>query len=134
MTFENKTSGPKFNSLDVINNSINNTGLKKLPNAQPAFIWYPYSESDIFPLVLSGPRNAMAGPVFYYEEKTFSEKSIPKYYNEKLFIYDFEREWIFTVKMDGSGNFISMERFMENLDLNHPIDMLISKKGELYIL
>ena len=27
-----------------------------------------------------------------------------------------------------------MERFMENLDLNHPIDMLISKKGELYIL
>ena len=35
---------------------------------------------------------------------------------------------------DELGNFVSMERFMENLDLNHPIDMLISKKGELYIL
>ena len=76
----------------------------------------------------------MAGPVFYYDEKTFSEKSIPKYYDEKLFIYEFEREWIFTVTMDELGNFVSMERFMENLDLNHPIDMLISKKGELYIL
>ena len=52
-SFEDKTSGPKFNSLDVINNSINNTGLKKLPNAQPAFIWYPYAESDEFPQVLS---------------------------------------------------------------------------------
>ena len=133
-SFEDQTSGPKFNSLDVINNSINNTGLKKLPDAQPAFIWYPYADSDEFPQVLSGPRNAMAGPVFYYEQENFSEKSIPKYYDGKLFIYDFEREWVFTVTMDESGDFVNMERFMENLDLNHPIDMLISKKGELYIL
>ena len=43
----------------------NNTGLRELPPAQPAFIWYPYGPSHDFPEVGTGGRNAMAGPVYY---------------------------------------------------------------------
>jgi glucose/arabinose dehydrogenase len=35
-------TGMKFDPAKPVNNSRNNTGLKELPPAQPAFIWYPY--------------------------------------------------------------------------------------------
>ena len=35
--------GPKFDPEHPVNNSRNNTGLKELPPAQKAFIWYPYA-------------------------------------------------------------------------------------------
>jgi len=41
--------------------------LKELPEAMPAFIWYPYADSPEFPQVGSGGRNAMAGPIYYAE-------------------------------------------------------------------
>jgi cytochrome c len=54
----------KKNSAKPINTSVNNTGLRELPPAQPAFIWYPYGASDKFPLVGTGARSSVGGPVF----------------------------------------------------------------------
>src|SRR5690606_11884867 len=61
-------SGSTYNPEKPINNSPNNTGLKELPAAQPAFIWYPYAASPDFPQVGSGGRNSMAGPTYYPEQ------------------------------------------------------------------
>src|SRR5690606_13819800 len=58
-------SGPPFDPQRPVNNSRNNTGLRELPPAEPAFIWYPYAVSNDFPQLGSGGRNAMAGPVYY---------------------------------------------------------------------
>jgi cytochrome c len=124
--------GMTFDPAKPINNSKNNTGLKELPPAHPAFIWYPYAASPDFPQVGTGGRNAMAGPVFY--SSVFGNKGIPAYYDGKLFIYDFIRGYIKAVTMLPNGDFDNMEPFMEHTRLNSAIDMEMGPDGKMYIL
>ena len=116
------------------NTSPNNTGLQTLPPAQKAFIWYPYGTSAEFPLVGSGGRNAMAGPVFYSDAFAGATRSFPAYYNGKLFEYDWMRGWIMAVTMDKQGNYQSMERFMPSYTFSNPMDMEFAPNGDLYML
>jgi cytochrome c len=121
------------------NNSPSNTGLKVLPPAQKAFIWYPYDASPEFPLVGAGGRNAMAGPVFYSDDfKNVSGApqpgAFPAYYNGKLLAYEWMRGWIMAVTMDKEGNYVSMERFMPSYKFSNPMDMEFAQNGDLYML
>ena len=129
----NKT-GPLFDAAKPINNSPNNTGLHELPPAQKAFIWYPYGESKEFPLVGTGGRTAMAGPVFHSDEFKNAPRAFPKYYDGKLFIYEWMRGWIMAVTMDKDGNYVSMERFMPSYKFSNPMDMEFADNGDLYML
>lgn len=131
--YETGVSGAPYDAAKPQNNSRNNTGLKDLPPAQPAFIWYPYGKSDEFPLVGAGGRNAEAGPVFYSDLYP-KETRLPDYYNGKLFIYDWVRGWIMAVTMDKDGNYVKMERFMPHTRFNALIDMEMGPDGRLYIL
>ena len=63
--YETGESGSAFDPEKPINDSRNNTGLRELPPAQPAYIYYPYAETPDFPQVGAGGRNAMAGPTYY---------------------------------------------------------------------
>jgi cytochrome c len=126
--------GPLFDPLKPINNSPNNTGLTELPPAQKAFIWYPYDVSTEFPLMGKGGRTAMAGPVYYAEDFKNAPRAFPKYYDGKLFIYEWMRGWIIAVTMDKEGNYVSMERFMPNYKFSNPMDMEFGKDGDLYVL
>lgn len=132
--FSAQTSGELYDPAAPINNSPNNTGLQKLPAAQKAFIWYPYAASEEFPLVGSGGRNAMAGPVFYQSNYEESEVVFPGYYNGKLFIYDWIRGWIMAVTMDEQGNLKNIEPFLPGEEFNHLIDMAFASDGSMYLL
>lgn len=132
--FERKVSGEVFNAENPNNFSHNNTGLKELPPAQKALIWYPYDVSPEFPDLETGGRNAMAGPVFYFDDYGTSEGKLPRYYDKKLFIYDWMRGWVFTTTLKNSGDFESLERFMPNEGFNHPIDIAFNGNGVLYML
>jgi len=125
--------GMKFLPEKPLNNSKNNTGLKELPSAQPAFIWYPYGYTKYFPQVGTGGRNAMAGPVFYSDLYP-KESRLPDYYNSKLFTYDWIRGWIKSVTLRTNGDFDKMEPFMEHIKLANPIDMELGPDGKIYIL
>ena len=126
-------SGNPFDPAHPTNDSRNNTGLRDLPPAQPAFIWYPYDKSHDFPQVGSGGRNAMAGPI-YYEENYPEKTRLPHYYNNKLFIYDWIRGWVKAVTMLPNGDFDKMEPVMSQIKLNSPIDMEMGPDGQIYIL
>ena len=132
--FATNKSGPKFDPEKPINNSPNNTGLKQLPPAQKAFIWYPYGESKEFPLVGTGGRTAMAGPVFHTDEFKNAKAAFPKYYDGKLLIYEWMRGWIMAVTLDKDGNYSSMERFMPSYKFSNPMDMEFADNGDLYML
>jgi len=125
--------GAAFDPAKPINNSKNNTGLKELPPAQPAFIWYPYAASPDFPEVGTGGRNAMAGPV-YYPDLYDAATRYPDYYKGKLFIYDWIRGWIKVVTMKENGDFDKMEPFMEHTQLHNCIDMEVAPNGKIYLL
>ncbi|PUZ27629.1 Glucose/arabinose dehydrogenase, beta-propeller fold [Chitinophaga costaii] len=126
-------SGDFFDPAHPVNDSRNNTGLRNLPPAQPAFIWYPYGPSTDFPQVGSGGRSTSAGPVYYAAD--YPEKNrFPLYYDGKLFIYDFMRGWIMAVTMDKEGHYSKMERIVPHMKFNGMIDMEMGPDGRLYVL
>ncbi len=116
------------------NTSPNNTGLEVLPPAQEAFIWYPYAGSEEFPLLGNGARNAMAGPVYYRDDFAGAPFAFPEYYDGRLFAYDWMRGFIYTVKMDDEGNYVSMDKFMPTYRFSNPMDMVFGDDGALYML
>ena len=124
-------NGEPFEPSGATNNSPNNTGLAKVPAAQPAFIWYPYGVSAEFPQVGSGGRTAMAGPVYYTKPNL---APYPAYYNGKLIIYEWVRGWVKAVSMNSEGDYANMEPFMANISLAAPIDMELGPDNKLYIL
>jgi glucose/arabinose dehydrogenase/cytochrome c551/c552 len=126
-------SGDLFDPQRPVNNSRNNTGKRILPPAQPAYIWYPYAESKDFPQVGSGGRCAMGGPVYYTDMYPDSTR-YPDYYNGKLFIYEWIRDWIKVVTMRPNGDFDNMEPFMLHTKFNNPSDMEVGPDGRLYVL
>jgi cytochrome c len=132
--FANKKSLEKWDVHAPTNTSPNNTGLKVLPPAQKAFIWYPYGASEEFPLTGSGGRNAMAGPVFYSDAFKNAPRAFPDYYNGKILTYDWMRGWIMSVTMDKEGSYVSMERFMPSYKFSNPMDMEFAENGDLYML
>lgn len=126
-------SGPAFDPIKPINASKNNTGLKVLPPARPAFIWYPYGPSTDFPQVGTGGRTAMAGPV-YYADMYPKATRLPDYYSKKVIIYDWMRSWIKAVTLQPNGDFDKMEPFMPTTKFNAPIDMETGPDGRIYVL
>lgn len=132
--FENKKSLDLWDPKAPKNVSPNNTGLENLPPAQSAFVWYPYTESVEFPLVGSGGRNAMAGPVYYADDFKGAERAFPKYYDKKFFEYEWMRGWIMAVTMDKEGNLVSQEKFMPSYKFSNPMDMVFANNGDLYML
>ncbi|HOY49833.1 MAG TPA: ThuA domain-containing protein, partial [Flavobacteriales bacterium] len=132
--FENKTSAPKHDALKPINNSPNNTGKLELPPVSPPFIWYPYAASPDFPLMKEGSRNAMAGPVYYSEKYKGQSDAFPDYFDGKLIIYDWMRNWMRLVSMDQNGKITDIDPFMEGVQFNNIIDMAFGPDGKLYTL
>ncbi len=126
-------SGAAYDPAHPVNNSRNNTGLKDLPPAQPAFIWYPYDASPDFPQVGTGGRNAMAGPV-YYTDLYPAATRYPDYFNNKLIVYDWMRGWIKAVTMLPNGDFDKMEPFFGSVKLNSMIDLEVGPDGRFYCL
>lgn len=133
--FEAQTSGEKYDAAKPVNDSPHNTGLRDLPPAQPAFIYYPYADSPEFGAIVGkGGRNAMAGPVYYFDDFDSGKDKFPRYYNGKFFAYDWIRDYINIVSMNKNGDLTHIERFMPNEKFSHPIDMQFAKDGSLYVL
>ncbi|WP_229203993.1 PQQ-dependent sugar dehydrogenase [Dyadobacter alkalitolerans] len=132
--FETKKEGPGKDPKRPVNDSPNNTGVKELPAAQPAFIWYGKGPSKKWPLVEKGGASAMAGPVYYSDLYPNAPYKLPDYYSGKLFIYDWIRKWIMAVTMDQEGNYVSMEPLLPQLKVVAPMDMQIAPDGAVYLL
>ncbi len=132
---------PLFDAERPVNDSPNNTGIRELPPAQPAFIYYPAAPSTRFPVVGSGGRTAMAGPVYYFDPTNPSPNKLPKEFDHTLFIYEWTRNWIIAVKLDardriarGSDGKLMMQRFLPGTTIKRPMDMELGPDGCLYLI
>jgi glucose/arabinose dehydrogenase len=132
--FATGVSGDYFDYNAPVNNSPNNTGSQQLPPAQPAWIWYPYGPSQEFPELATGGRTAMAGPVYHFDPNLQSERKLPAYYDETLFIYEWSRNWIMEVKLDDEGDILEINPFLPSFEFRAPIDMEIGPDGAIYML
>ena len=133
--FATKKAGAKYDPLHPVNDSKNNTGPKNLPPGEPAFIWYPYAKSDVFPELNEGSgRTACAGPVFHIDPSHNQNLKIPDYYDNCLFFYEWSRNWIKVARLDADGKLLRIEHFMHGYPFRRPIDLKISPDGALYVM
>ncbi|WP_417749179.1 PQQ-dependent sugar dehydrogenase [Rosistilla oblonga] len=117
-----------------INESVNNTGSKELPPAQPAMIYYPAAPSPEFPEVASGGRTACAGPVYHYDAQSKSTTKFPAAYDGTLFAFEWSRHWIMAVHMDKDSNVQRLEPFLPEMKFARPIDLQFDAAGALYVI
>jgi cytochrome c len=133
--FATKKSGDFFNVNAPVNNSPNNTGAKTLPPATKAMVWYPYNASKEFPILGTGGRSAMAGPVYHFDPNLNSPGKLPQFYDKGLFVYDWMRNWVMVIRLDNDNNFVRMEPFLPATgDFKRPVDMELGPDGALYVL
>ena len=128
------TFGPPLDPARSVNRSPNNTGIRDLPPARPPILAYPYGVSEEFPLLGSGGRCAVGGPVF--RASNFSgARRFPDYYEGKWFVVDYMRTWIMVATMnDDRTKVVSMERFLPDEKYTAPLDMDFGPNGDLYVI
>ncbi|GAB3931708.1 PQQ-dependent sugar dehydrogenase [Mucilaginibacter myungsuensis] len=126
--------GDPKNPLKPTNTSVNNTGLKELPPVAKPFIWYPYTVSTDFPLVGSGSRCAVGGPIYHKADRPLAKRPWPAYYEGKWIATDLARGWIMSISMKPNGDYESMEQFLPSFHPIEPIDMKFGPDGDLYVL
>ena len=139
--FATRTNGEPWDPAHPVNESRHNTGIRVLPPAQPALVWYPYGASTRFPAVGTGGRTACAGPVYRHDESAGSSRRMPKELDHVLFVHEWSRNWIMAVhldreerverKADGSP---WMERFCAGMTFMRPTDLEMGPDGCLYVL
>jgi len=119
--FKRKKTGKKYDPAKPVNKSRNNTGLKKLPPAQPAFWHYTHA-------------SACAGPVYYSDLYPDGGGKFPSAFDSSLIVYDWTANWLKVLKLDQDGKILSTNPWLESHRFIHPNDMELGPKGELYIL
>jgi cytochrome c len=109
--YATKKAGTMFDPAHPVNNSVNNTGAKNLPPAQPAFIYWPYGQSKEFPTLGSGGRTACSGPVFHFKTDFAKTGGFPEYYDNCLLFWDWQRPFIKWARLDHESNLLGIEPF-----------------------
>jgi len=121
--FKSKKNSGNFDPKSLKNDSPNNKGLKKLPEAVPA-LW-------------TQPRAcACAGPVLRSE--TFIQKSptsMPSTMDGCLIFYDWNKGALTLMKLnDNSGKVEWEKRWLSNHRFIHPSDVEVGEDGAIYVL
>lgn len=116
------------------NESDYNTGVRELPPALPAWIQYYYGPSDEYPELGAGGINPMAGPIFHFDESNAVKTALPPYYNGKVMIYEWMRNWVKIVTLDEKGNVLEIDPFLLGNDYIRPMDIEVGPRGRLYVI
>jgi cytochrome c len=153
--YTTKTVGPLFDPLRPINEGPNNTGLRELPPATPAFIYWPYRKPREFIEMGEGGRTACAGPVYYCGIHVAETNGFPQHFSRCLLFWDWERPALKWARLDADSNLVGIEPFtnavvlankpeqIEKLKpqiaagatlLKRPVDAVFGKDGCLYLL
>ena len=126
--------GERFDPAAPVNESPNNTGAKKLPPAQGAWIYYPSGTSKEFPELASGGRTACAGPTYHYDPELASPTKFPIEFDRSVFVYEWSRHWIKAVEVDNDFNVKKIEPFLPKQTFVRPIDLEFGPEGSLYVI
>jgi len=76
----------------------------------------------------------MAGPFYYLSDYTKSGVRFPDYYDGKMFIYEWARNWIKVLTFNEAGDLRQIEPFLPTTFISKPIDMKFGRDGAMYVL
>lgn len=123
-----------FDAGNPVNFSRLNRGIKALPPAQPAVIWYTYDLSNEFPSFGVGGRTAIGGPLYHFNAASESKAKFPEYFDGSWFIADWMRNWIKVVHFDSDDKIVKIDSFMSSSSFKKPIHMNFGNDGILYLI
>ncbi|MFC7303632.1 ThuA domain-containing protein [Streptomyces monticola] len=146
--FATKTSGAKFNCGALVNDSPNNTGLRELPPAQKALVWYAYSASAQFPELGTGGGGPMSGPVYDYDAANTYRTKFPEAFEGKWLNYELTRTYFksFSIQQKDqsfsdprfppakAGDLHSINPVFDDMKWNQPFDADFGPDGALYVI
>ncbi|MDQ0382069.1 PQQ-dependent sugar dehydrogenase [Amycolatopsis thermophila] len=146
--FATLTPGPAFDCAAPVNDSRWNTGLRTLPPATPATLWYGDKDSDqpwpeLTAFRSSGGQAPMGGPVYHYDANNPSPTKFPAYWDGKAFFGEFSQDYVAAFTLAGpDGPVTKLENFLPNKDLStlgqpiwdNPMDLEFGPDGSLYVL
>ncbi|RKR91490.1 glucose/arabinose dehydrogenase [Micromonospora pisi] len=123
-----------------VNNSPRNTGIQQLPPTKPALVWEQHGGSREWP-ALDNP-GGCGSPnhteVYHYDPNLVSDVKWPQYYDNKLLISEYCRNWIKEVQFNNgnpaTGTPTLIEPVLAGMNLVHPIDLEFGPDGSLYLL
>ncbi|MDX3852782.1 PQQ-dependent sugar dehydrogenase [Streptomyces sp. AK02-01A] len=127
------TTGP-------VNNSPRNTGVQQLPPAKPALVWEQHGGSKEWPQLDSpgGCGSPNHTEVYHYDANLASDVKWPQYYDNKLLISEYCRNWIKEVQFNNgnpaTGTPTAIEPVLDGMRFVHPIDSEFGPDGSLYLL
>lgn len=150
-----KQVGKAFDPARPLNEGPNNSGLRELPPAQPALIWWPYRKPREFAEMGEGGRTACAGPVFHWRPEFERSDGFPKDFDGWLLFWDWERPTMRWARLDRDANLQGLAPFtaavvtgnkaeqIEKLKpaiaegatlVQRPVDAVFGRDGALYLL
>ncbi|GAB3171622.1 hypothetical protein GCM10027059_40140 [Myceligenerans halotolerans] len=134
--FATETPGELFDcATGPANDSPFNTGLDVVPPAKDAFVYYPYGSSPEFPEIPEGGgRTAFAGDVYHDDPDLLGDGQFPAYYDDAVFVMEWSRNWIGTLRLDENGDYAGFERFLPNTEFRSPHDMEFGPNGAMYLI
>ena len=153
--YTTKQVGALFDPQHPVNEGPNNTGLRDLPPAQPAMIWWPYHHPREFPELGEGGRTACAGPVFHWHPAYELSNGFPREFDGCLLFWDWERPFMRWARLDAHADFKGTEPFtgavvtgnkadqIEKLKpalaagatlIQRPVDAVFGADGALYLM
>ncbi|MFT5461976.1 MAG: cytochrome c [Planctomycetota bacterium] len=134
-SYDERTTGPPYQVQRPVNASRLVQGPIELPPAVPAWISYPYGDSEKFPeLNAPGGRTACAGPVYSFEPGLDSKVKFPAWFDRTLLIYEWSRHWLKVVRSDREGKIEAIEPLPVDFGFTRPVDMEFGPEGALYVL
>lgn len=136
--FATRTSGPAFDCDAPVNESPNNTGLRDLPPALPAWMHYDggtvtYNgrSTDEFG---NGGEAPMGGPVYTYDPSLASDVAFPPYFDGHFFVGDWSRGWLKEITVGPDGEPAAITPFFDSATMFAPMDMEFGPDGALYVM
>jgi hypothetical protein len=75
----------------------------------------------------------MAGPT-YHAERATGRHRLPAHFDDKVFLYEWARDWIGVVHLDESGYVLTIEPFLSSMKLTRPMDLELGPDGCLYLI
>lgn len=129
-----KPTGEPFDPRHIINDSRGNTGIRELPEAQPALLYYPTAASPVWPELGSGGRSITGGPIYHYDPALASDIKLPESLDGGLIFAEWMRNWLKVVRLTPDGQLAGLEDFMPGTLFRKPTDLKIGPDGALYIV
>jgi cytochrome c len=124
--------GGPFNCGAPVNESPNNTGLRQLPPAQPAWIAYSYGVSPYPALTRGGGRSALIADIYRWKPGG-SVNKLPRYYDGSVLLMEYVRGLMAEVRTDDAGAIQAVEPFLNSFQWRNMIQARISPSGVLHV-